>query len=404
MSAQRRVYPVSVVNRYVKQLLVQDVILQNLWVSGEISNFKHHSSGHLYFTIKDENGALSAVMFAREAKALRFEPENGQQVQVQGAISLYEKTGQYQLYVRQMEPAGSGALYLAFEALKEKLQAQGLFDESKKKKIPRFPRRIGIVTSPTGAAVRDMIQIARRRNPGVSLVVYPAKVQGEGAADTIVNGIRRLDLMPEIDTIIVGRGGGSLEDLWAFNEEKVALAIAQAHTPVISAVGHETDFTIADFVADLRAPTPSAAAELAVPDTASVWTSVVEMTLRRQKAWKRYMQHERQKQMLLSAKLAAMAPRRTLDDHRQMLDMLLQRRRYAMHNRLQQNRFQLQKLSDVLQLLSPLHPLEKGYALVMDEAGAGISSIRQVKEGQTLQIQMKDGVIDAKASRIHEKE
>ena len=262
---QRKVYPVSAVNRYVKQLLQQDMILSGLWVSGEISNFKRHSSGHLYFTLKDREGSIAAVMFASDARNLSFRPQDGQQVQVQGYISLYEKTGQYQLYVRQMEQQGSGQLYQAFEALKQKLQAQGLFDEQRKKPIPAFPEKIGIVTSPTGAAVRDMIQIARRRYPGVQLVLYPAIVQGVDAAPTIVKGIRRLDRMPEVDVIIVGRGGGSIEDLWPFNEEMVAMAIAEAQTPIVSAVGHETDFTIADFVADLRAPTPSAAAELAVP-------------------------------------------------------------------------------------------------------------------------------------------
>jgi len=215
---QQRIYSVSVVNRYVKQLLQQDMLLSALWVSGEISNFKRHSSGHLYFTLKDAEGSMAAVMFVGEARLLEFWPQNGQQVQVQGYVSLYEKTGQYQLYVKKMQPQGNGALYEAFERLKAKLEAEGLFDSAYKKPIPAFPRGIGIVTSPTGAAIRDIVQIARRRHPGIRLVLYPALVQGEGAAATIVKGIQTLDRMAEIDTLIVGRGGGSIEDLWPFNE------------------------------------------------------------------------------------------------------------------------------------------------------------------------------------------
>ena len=262
----RRVYSVTQVNRYVKSLLTNDALLSGIWLRGELSNYKRHSSGHRYFTLKDAEGAIAAVMFASYAAGLNFVPTEGQQVEVRGSVSLYEKTGQYQFYVTQMEPLGRGTLYQAFEELKEKLERQGLFDISVKKELPRFPRRIGIATSATGAALQDMIRIAKRRNPGVQLVLCPCLVQGEAAAADIVRSLRRLDREPEVDVIIVGRGGGSIEDLWAFNEEIVARAIYEAHTPIISAVGHETDFTIADFVADERAATPSAAAELAVPE------------------------------------------------------------------------------------------------------------------------------------------
>ncbi len=397
---QRKVYPVSAVNRYVKQLLQQDMILSGLWVSGEISNFKRHSSGHLYFTLKDREGSVAAVMFAGDARSLAFRPQDGQQVQVQGYISLYEKTGQYQLYVRKMEQQGSGQLYQAFEALKQKLQAQGLFDMERKKPIPVYPRKIGIVTSPTGAAVRDMIQIARRRYPGVQLVLYPALVQGMEAAPTIVKGIRKLDRMPEVDVIIVGRGGGSIEDLWPFNEEMVAMAIAQAQTPIVSAVGHETDFTIADFVSDLRAPTPSAAAELTVPDVRSILGQMDGLEQRRYRAIQRKQLTYRQQLALLWQKVQAGDPRRKLDELRQQLDMQEQRQLHLWKQCLQQRQYRLEHLSSSLELLSPQHQLDKGYAMVMDEEGRIVSAVEQVAKGQALRIQMKDGKIAATVEAV----
>lgn len=397
---QRKVYPVSAVNRYVKQLLQQDMILSGLWVSGEISNFKRHSSGHLYFTLKDREGSIAAVMFASDARNLSFRPQDGQQVQVQGYISLYEKTGQYQLYVRQMEQQGSGQLYQAFEALKQKLQAQGLFDEQRKKPIPAFPEKIGIVTSPTGAAVRDMIQIARRRYPGVQLVLYPAIVQGVDAAPTIVKGIRRLDRMPEVDVIIVGRGGGSIEDLWPFNEEMVAMAIAEAQTPIVSAVGHETDFTIADFVSDLRAPTPSAAAELTVPDVRSTLGQMDTLYQRRYRALQRKQMVYRQQLALLWQKVQAGDPRRKLDEMRQQLDMQEQRQLHLWQQCLQHRQYKLMNLTSALELLSPQHQLDKGYAMIMDDEGRVISSAKQVKKGQAMDIQLKDGKIAATVDTV----
>ena len=397
---QRKVYPVSAVNRYVKQLLQQDMILSGLWVSGEISNFKRHSSGHLYFTLKDRDGSIAAVMFAGDTRSLSFRPQDGQQVQVQGYVSLYEKTGQYQLYVRRMEQQGSGQLYQAFEALKQKLQIQGLFDADRKKPIPAYPRRVGIVTSPTGAAIRDMVQIARRRHPGVQLVLYPALVQGIDAAPTIVAGIRALDRMPEVDTIIVGRGGGSIEDLWPFNEEMVAMAIAQAKTPIVSAVGHETDFTIADFVSDMRAPTPSAAAELTVPDVRSVLTKMDDLGRRRNRTLQRRQQQYRQQVALIWQKIQALDPRRKLDELRQQLDMQEQRQRHLWQQCLQQRQYRLAHLSSSLELLSPQHQLDKGYAMVMDTEGKVISAADQVEKGQTLSVQLKDGKVMTEVLKI----
>ena len=397
---QRKVYPVSAVNRYVKQLLQQDMILSELWVSGEISNYKRHSSGHLYFTLKDRDGSIAAVMFAGDARTLNFRPQDGMQVQVQGYISLYEKTGQYQLYARRMEEQGSGQLYQAFEALKQKLQAQGLFEAERKKPIPKYPRKIGIVTSPTGAAIRDMVQIAKRRYPGIQLVLYPALVQGQDAAPTIAAGIRRLDRIEDVDTIIIGRGGGSIEDLWPFNEEMVALAIAEAKTPIVSAVGHETDFTIADFVSDLRAPTPSAAAELTVPDVRSVLSKLEELERHRNRTLQRKQMQYRQQLALLWQKIQMADPRRKPDELRQQLDMHQHRQMYLWKQCFQQKRFRLEHLTSELELLSPQHQLDKGYAMVMDQSGNVISGSEQVETGQALSIQMKDGRIVAEVQKI----
>ncbi len=388
---QQRIYPVSVVNRYVKQLLQQDMLLSALWVSGEISNFKRHTSGHLYFTLKDAEGSMAAVMFAGDARLLEFWPKNGQQVQVQGYVSLYEKTGQYQLYVKKMQPQGNGALYEAFEKLKAKLEAEGLFDAAHKKQIPAFPRAIGIVTSPTGAAIRDIVQIAKRRHPGIQLVLYPALVQGDGAAETIVKGIRTLDLMKEIDTLIVGRGGGSIEDLWPFNEEAVARAIAEAQTPVISAVGHETDFTIADFAADMRAPTPSAAAELAVPEISRLLKNLQQQEQQQRNLLHKKIWMQQQSLQVWWQRLQLQDPGRQLDSYRQRLDMAMQYQQNRMYQLLKEKKQQLEAQGSTLLLLSPQHQLEKGYALLTDAAGKTITKADQVQLEESVNIQMQDG-------------
>ena len=261
----KNIYSVGQVNRYVKNMFTQDFVLQKVYVKGEVSNCKYHPSGHIYFSLKDETGVLSCVMFAGQRRGLAFRMKNGDKVVAGGSVDVYERDGRYQLYAREITLEGAGALYERFLALKEELEEMGMFAQEYKQPIPHFIHRLGIVTAPAGAAVQDIRNISLRRNPYLQIILYPALVQGEGAADSIVQGIRMLD-QAGVDVIIVGRGGGSIEDLWAFNEEKVARAIFECNTPVISAVGHETDFTIADFVADMRAPTPSAAAELAVDD------------------------------------------------------------------------------------------------------------------------------------------
>lgn len=269
-----KVYTVTQINNYIKRLLDEDFFLSGVFIGAEISNYKEHVSGHLYFTLKDEKAAINAVMFRDAAAGLTFRPESGMNVIVSGRVSVYEKTGQYQLYVDLMEPAGLGALYLAFTQLKNKLEAEGLFDVNIKRPIPRFPDIIGVVTAAGGAAIRDIINVAKRRNPAVKLIISPSPVQGQGAAEEIAAAIEALNRRGSVDVIIVGRGGGSIEDLWAFNEEVVARAVRASAIPVVSAVGHETDFTICDFAADLRAPTPSAAAELCVPDRYELKTSL----------------------------------------------------------------------------------------------------------------------------------
>jgi exodeoxyribonuclease VII large subunit len=400
----RKVYSVTQINRYVKHLLTQDGILSGIWMRGELSNYKAHSSGHRYFTIKDEEGAISAVMFASYAGGLTFVPREGQQVEVQGSVSLYEKTGQYQFYVTKMEPQGRGALYQAYEELKQKLDQQGLFDVSAKKEIPPFPRKVGIVTSPTGAALQDMIRVAKRRHPGVSLVLCPCLVQGEEAAEDIVRSLRRLDREPDVDVILVGRGGGSMEDLWAFNEEIVARAIYAAKTPIISAVGHETDFTIADFVADLRAATPSAAAELAVPDTRVFFQTIRQNKDRMARAADRKQQVLRRQLQTGKNRLWVQRPTVKVRD----LTVRVDQQREALQRGKQQYfdtvRQRVNRLQWQIDSLNPWTQLQKGYALVLDACGRPISTVAQRYAEESLRILVKDGQIKARVEAIEQKE
>lgn len=387
----RRVYSVTQVNRYVKSLLTNDALLSGIWLRGELSNYKRHSSGHRYFTLKDAEGAIAAVMFASHAAGLNFVPTEGQQVEVRGSVSLYEKTGQYQFYVTQMEPLGRGTLYQAFEELKEKLERQGLFDISAKKELPRFPRRIGIATSATGAALQDMIRIAKRRNPGVRLVLCPCLVQGEAAAADIVRSLRRLDREPEVDVIIVGRGGGSIEDLWAFNEEIVARAIYEAHTPIISAVGHETDFTIADFVADERAATPSAAAELAVPERERWIRDIHQKRQRIQRAAEQNLLSWRRRMENGSSRIRRQSPEWKLRDWRHRTDSGRERLQRSMERSRTEKRAQLQRLQERLEWLNPATQLRKGYAILRDETGRPVTTVQGRKPGDSLTAHLQDG-------------
>ncbi|HEX3046797.1 MAG TPA: exodeoxyribonuclease VII large subunit, partial [Bacillota bacterium] len=316
---------VSQLTYALKRLIEENFLLEGILIQGEISNFTPHSSGHFYFTLKDENACIKCVMFKSQARTLTFQPVNGAAVAVKGRISIYEKSGQYQLYVETMEPAGLGNLYQAFEKLKEKLAQEGLFAAERKRKLPGLPQRIGLITSPTGAAIQDMIKILRRRRCNLDIIIFPAQVQGEEAPASLVKALTEAATFETLDLIIIGRGGGSLEELWAFNDEKVARAIFNFPKPVISAVGHETDFTIADFVADLRAPTPSAAAELAVPDQAAFMKGLEVLEGRLKRAITRKIQTCRQEVLKLTRSRGLLYPRQTLDQRRQEIDYLLER-------------------------------------------------------------------------------
>ena len=390
----QKIYSVSQINTYIKNMFTQDFMLSRIYVKGEVSNCKYHTSGHIYFSLKDESGTIACVMFAGSRAGLSFKMQEGQQVIVLGSVSVYERDGKYQLYAREIVRDGTGALYERFEALKQELSEMGMFAPEYKQQIPRYVHTVGIVTAPTGAAVRDIINIAGRRNPYVQLILYPAQVQGEGAAQSVAEGIRALE-KKQVDVIIVGRGGGSMEDLWAFNEETVARAIFECAVPVISAVGHETDTTIADFVADLRAPTPSAAAELAVYDI----REVRERLLVYREAFQRTIRLEtekRRKQLEHAAlRLKLAHPRQRLNESRQYAADLETRIRTRMEERMTEEKHRLALCVEKMKGLSPLLKLSQGYSYVQTEDGENIKSIVQAEKGTCLDIYVCDGKVKA---------
>ena len=390
----KNIFSVGQINRYVKNMFTQDFILQKIYVKGEVSNCKYHTSGHIYFSLKDETGVLSCVMFAGHRRGLAFRMKDGDRVVVGGAVDVYERDGRYQLYAKEISLEGAGALYERFLALKTELEEMGMFAHEYKQPIPAFIHRLGVVTAPTGAAVQDIRNISLRRDPYLQIILYPALVQGEGAADSIVRGIHMLD-QAEVDVIIVGRGGGSIEDLWAFNEEKVARAIFECRTPIISAVGHETDFTIADFVADLRAPTPSAAAELAVADFRQILQNIAGLRDRMQKAMQRRAELGRAQLMQYQMRFQYLNPEAKLRDNRQRLADLDELLRRAMKNRIAEERHMLGIYLERYRGLSPLYKLNQGYSFVSDREGNGIISTKQVHSGDLLEISVTDGVIEA---------
>ena len=390
----KNIFSVGQINRYVKNMFTQDFILQKIYVKGEVSNCKYHTSGHIYFSLKDETGVLSCVMFAGHRRGLAFRMKDGDRVVVGGAVDVYERDGRYQLYAKEISLEGAGALYERFLALKTELEEMGMFAQEYKQPIPAFIHRLGVVTAPTGAAVQDIRNISLRRDPYLQIILYPALVQGEGAADSIVRGIHMLD-QAEVDVIIVGRGGGSIEDLWAFNEEKVARAIFECRTPIISAVGHETDFTIADFVADLRAPTPSAAAELAVADFRQILQNIAGLRVRMQKAMQRRAELGRAQLMQYQMRFQYLNPEAKLRDNRQRLADLDELLRRAMKNRIAEERHMLGIYLERYRGLSPLYKLNQGYSFVSDREGNGIISTKQVHSGDLLEISVTDGVIEA---------
>ena len=390
----KTIYSVGQVNRYVRNMFTQDYILKKIYVKGEVSNCKYHPSVHIYFSLKDETGLLSCVMFAGLRRGLAFRMKDGDRVVVGGAVDVYERDGRYQMYAREITLEGAGALYEKFLALKAELEEMGMFAPEYKQPIPRFIQKLGVVTAPSGAAVQDIRNISLRRNPYLQIILYPALVQGDGAADSIVQGIRMLD-GAGVDTIIVGRGGGSIEDLWAFNEEKVARAIFECRTPIISAVGHETDFTIADFVADLRAPTPSAAAELVVDDFAQVMHILDNYRERFRRDMRERIEYQKVRLEQYKLRLKYLSPESRLRDNRQILADYDDALRSAMKNKLQQYRHRLGIYLERYQGMSPLAKLNQGYSFVADQDGRGITSVEQGKPGDRVEISVTDGVIRA---------
>ena len=399
----KNVYSVGQVNNYIKNMFAQDFLLHHISIKGEVSNCKYHSSGHIYFTIKDAQGAMSAIMFSGNRKGLTFQMKEGDKVIVTGSVEVYERDGKYQIYARQIELDGAGNLYLQFEALKRELEEMGMFAGEYKQAIPKYARTIGIVTAPTGAAVQDIRNIATRRNPYVQLVLYPALVQGEGAAPSIVNGIHALEHLG-VDVIIVGRGGGSIEDLWAFNEEIVARAIFECQVPIISAVGHETDTTIADYVADLRAPTPSAAAELAVYDYRTTMLELENRKRHMQMILARKVEFARERLSHYETRLRYLSPKNRLNENRRILMDLEECLERAMKEKLNEKRQRLLYLSQQLEVYSPLKKLQQGFSYVEDRTHKAIKSIEQVEIGDKVTIHVLDGEIEATVSEVRENE
>jgi len=384
---------------YIKQLVDSDMLLSNVCVTGEISNFKWHSSGHMYFSLKDQDAVIRCVMFRTYNSRMRFMPEEGMQVIVRGYVSIYAPGGTYQLYVEEMQPDGTGSLYLAFEQLKRKLEALGWFAQERKKPIPRLPRAIGIVTSPTGAVIRDMLNILQRRYPNVRVIIYPSAVQGVEAPAQLIRGLKYFNDAKNVDVIIVARGGGSLEDLWPFNDEGLARAIYESSIPVVSAVGHETDFSISDFVADLRAPTPSAAAELVVPEKSALKERLAIYERSLVNSLMMRLKRERERIAALSSARSLTRPYEKIDALRQQLDGRLRELALIGRSKLEKHRSLLASLAGRLDALSPLTVLSRGYAIVQREDGGIVKSIRTITPGDRIMIRVADGKFGAKVEK-----
>ena len=391
---------VSELNGYIKGLFDRDDILSGISVSGEISNIKYHSSGHLYLTLKDENATISAVMFRSDFSRLNFRPENGMRVIASGRVSVYERGGQYQLYISYMRPDGIGALYMALEKLKKQLAAEGLFDASRKKTLPEYPKRIGVVTSPTGAVIRDIIRVAGRRFPMSEIVLFPVHVQGDLAVPEISAGIDYFNIQKNVDVIIVGRGGGSLEDLWAFNCEAVVRAVAASEIPVISAVGHETDFTLCDFAADRTAATPSMAAELAVPDVSGIKDALSSKLGRMEVLTKRMLDGKRLYLDDRSNALELNSPKNRLLRAVSLLDAKGEKLKTLINTKTSDARLLLAKGAARLEALSPLSVLARGYGFVQDKEGNTVTSVDKLSLDDTIKITVKDGTADAKITSV----
>lgn len=393
-SQNQSVYSVGQVNSYIKNMFAQDFMLSRIYVRGEVSNCKYHTSGHLYFSLKDASGTIACVMFAGQRRGLAFRMKDGDKVIVGGSVNVYERDGKYQLYAREISLEGAGLLYERFLALKKELEEMGMFALEYKQPIPFYVKRLGVVTAPTGAVIQDIRNVAYRRNPYVQIVLYPALVQGEGAVESIVRGIETLDRL-QLDVLIVGRGGGSIEDLWAFNEEPVARAIFNCETPVISAVGHETDTTIADYVADLRAPTPSAAAELAVTDIRGILERMNQYRRRMNYSLQTQVQQARTRLQSYQARWNYLNPVQRLEKQKDRLADAERRLQENMEAVLQNKRHRLELYIRQMQGLSPLDKLNQGFSYVENQEQRPVTRIAQVQEGELLKIQVTDGTIEA---------
>ena len=400
----KNIYSVGQVNNYIKRMFAEDFLLKQVSIKGEVSNCKYHSSGHIYFTLKDETGTISAIMFAGYRRGgLNFQMKEGDKVIVTGSVEIYERDGRYQIYAKSIELDGEGNLYLQFEVLKKKLEEMGMFAPEYKRPIPKFVKKVGIVTAPTGAAIQDIRNIATRRNPYVQLILYPALVQGDGAAESIVKGIQALE-QQNVDVLIVGRGGGSIEDLWAFNEEIVAHAIFNCSVPVISAVGHETDWTIADFVSDLRAPTPSAAAELAVFDYALTKQKIQEQKIHMDRCLKRNIYMARERLEHKKTRLKMVSPQNRLNENRRRLMDMEVKIAERMKHIFTEKRHQLVVLAKTLDGYSPAKKISSGYAYVENGASQSIRSVSMVKPNDKIIIHVTDGNVKATVTEVYKNE
>lgn len=399
---ERKIYSVSEITKEIRFLLEKQYPF--VWISGEISNLKKHSSGHWYFTLKDASAQLRTVMFRGSNSRVKFDVESGLEVVAGGRITVYDQQGQYQMVAEILEPKGLGALQLAFEQLKAKLEKEGLFDSVRKRPAPFLSKRVGIVTSPTGAVIQDIINVTQRRFPGLPLLLYPVRVQGEGAAEEIAAGIRHLNDVPDIDVLIVGRGGGSLEDLWPFNEEIVAREIYNSKIPVISAVGHETDWTIADFVSDRRAPTPSAAAEMVAPVREELLRRIWELQTRLAGGSLNLLQNKKSELNQLVESYAFKQPQNIIEQNEQTLDGLIREMMNYGTNRLKEKNMNFQHVVSRLEALSPLGVLARGYSLSLDEKGNVIRSIKKVKSGSRMKTKLEDGTILSVVERVKSNE
>ena len=400
----RSALTVTQLNEYVKNKIDVDPLLSNVLVKGEISNFVNHRTGHFYLSLKDEGSVIRAVMFQGYTKKLNFLPENGMKVIATGRVSAYVKSGEYQLYITDLAPDGVGALYIAFEQLKRKLEAEGLFSQERKKPLPKYPATVGIITSPTGAAVRDMINVSGRRFPLAKLVLFPSLVQGDGAPAQLIRGIQCFNELFPVDVIILGRGGGSLEELWAFNDESLARAIAASRVPVISAVGHETDFSISDFVADLRAPTPSAAAELALPESGDVKRRLHNVIDRMSLVCDNRVQALRGRVEALAKTRQLTSMDNLIDDRRMALANLDRDMGYALEKKLSDKKASLVRIAATLDALSPLAVMTRGYSALLDESGKAVNTVKTLHPGDTVSVRLKDGSARAEIQEVQSHE